>query len=52
MKNIDQDHELAAVEGGFVWPGPICNPLPWPPFPGPIYDDGATDVCWPGPIIY
>lgn len=51
MRNIDLDHELAAVEGGMVWPDPGCNPFPWPPFPGPIWDLGTTD-CWPGPIIY
>jgi hypothetical protein len=56
MNNIDVDsHELAAVEGGFYWPGPGCNPQPWPcpwpnPWPGPIYD--LSMICWPiDPVI-
>jgi hypothetical protein len=57
MNNIDVDSkELAAVEGGFYWPGPGCYPQPWPPFPfpgpfpGPIYD--IAMICWPvDPVI-
>jgi len=47
MTTIDHD-ELAAIEGGDFWPGPGCNPFPWPPFPGPIWDmrTDAIVVCW------
>lgn len=46
MTTIDHDHELAAVDGG-VWPGPGCNPYPFP-LPTP-WDDMTTNlivVCW------
>jgi hypothetical protein len=43
MTNIDHE-ELELIDGGF-WPGPGCNPFPWP---GPIWDLGtdAIIVCW------
>ncbi len=53
MTTLDHDsHELADIDGGAIWwPEPGCNPFPWPPFPGPIWDMGSTD-CFPGPIVY
>ncbi len=52
MTTIDQEHELAALDGGF-WPGPGCYPQPWPPFPGPIWDatTNIIVVCWDDPLL-